>query len=240
MAMTELYRNTGLDIYEKVHYGQGEHIHEVEQIVSWYPLRSSRVLDLGCSGGLHALEFARRGHRVTGIDVEPSAIELARKRNDEQHLDVRFNVVDLEETSLARFGTFDLVYSIGNVLSHITRERIHEVMHNIRECCAPGGFFLFDILVIGAEFPEEVHEDERGIIWKRRLDTGTGMIALQGIFTEYAVTQEFRVWGYTVDDVLKILDGAGFTGIEYADSLDFPHGVTLPPNPVCLRFRARG
>ena len=54
------------------------------------------------------------------------------------------------------------------------------------------------------------------------------------------VTQEFRVWGYTVEDAVKILDRTGFTAVEYADSLDFPHGGTLPANPVCLRFRARG
>src|SRR5512143_1739531 len=119
MTMVELYRNAGLDVYEKAHYADGEHIREVGEILTWYTRSASRVLDVGCSGGLHALEFAARGHRVTGIDVEPSAVALARKRNWERHLDAQFHVMDIERDDLAGLGPFDLIYSIGNVLSHV-------------------------------------------------------------------------------------------------------------------------
>lgn len=79
--MTGLYRDSGLEIYEKSHYSHGEHIAEVERILAWYKRRNTKVLDIGCSGGLHALEFSKRGFSVTGVDIEQSAIELAKKKS---------------------------------------------------------------------------------------------------------------------------------------------------------------
>jgi hypothetical protein len=110
-------------------------------------------------------------------------------------------------------------------------------MQKIRTCCAGGGLFLFDILIIGPEFREEVREDRLGIVWKRKLDAATGRIDLQGEFTDFAVTQAFQVWGYTVGEVVAILRQAGFTAIEYADGLDFSPMGTTTGDPVCLRFR---
>ncbi len=238
--MVELYRDAGLDIYEKVHYARGEHGAEVEQILSWYKRTGSRVLDIGCSAGLHALEFAGRGHQVTGIDREPSAVRLAQKRNRERHLYARFQALDLEHDSLARLGTFDLIYSIGNVISHVKKECIRPVLQKIRRCCADGGIFLFDIFITGPGFREEFREDGLGIVWKRKLDAATGKIDLQGDFTGFAVTQDFQVWGYTVEEAVTLLQQTGFTAIEYADRLDFSHRGITAGNPVCLRFRAEG
>ncbi len=240
MVMTELYREAGLDIYEKVHYAGGEHLREVERILRWYSRPAGRLLDIGCSGGLHALEFARRGHRVTGIDIEPSAVALARSRASKQQVDAQFHVCDIEHEPLARFGTFDFIYSIGNVLSHVRRERIGPVMRNIRSCCADGGILLFDVLIVGPEFPEEIREDRLGIIWRRRLDPATGLIELRGMFTGFNVVQDFRVWGYTVEEITAIVADAGFTAIEHAADLDFTQPGVTTGSSVCLRFRARG
>jgi SAM-dependent methyltransferase len=39
-----------------------------------------KALDLGCGTGMHAIELARRGWQVTGIDLVPKALREARKR----------------------------------------------------------------------------------------------------------------------------------------------------------------
>lgn len=42
-----------------------------------------RLLDVGCGGGAHAVEFADRGWSVTGVDISKAQLELARQRGVE-------------------------------------------------------------------------------------------------------------------------------------------------------------
>jgi len=52
------------------------------------------VLDAGCGTGEHALFFAARGQRVTGIDFVPEAIRRARAKAAKRSLTVDFQVKD--------------------------------------------------------------------------------------------------------------------------------------------------
>ena len=60
------------------------------------------VLDAGCGTGEHALFFAARGHRVTGIDFVEEAIRRARAKAAERGLAVEFLVKDA--TALGDWG----------------------------------------------------------------------------------------------------------------------------------------
>ncbi len=51
---------------------------------------AARILDLGCGAGRHAIELALRGYRVTGIDISPWLLEVARQRAAEAGVDVAF------------------------------------------------------------------------------------------------------------------------------------------------------
>ncbi|HEY9844433.1 MAG TPA: class I SAM-dependent methyltransferase [Candidatus Obscuribacterales bacterium] len=48
------------------------------------------VLDLGCGTGENALMLVTRGHMVWGIDTSPTAIERARAKASDRHVDVTF------------------------------------------------------------------------------------------------------------------------------------------------------
>lgn len=47
---------------------------------SWLPSPPVDVLDLGCGTGSLSLLLAQRGHRVTGVDLSPNMVELARRK----------------------------------------------------------------------------------------------------------------------------------------------------------------
>jgi SAM-dependent methyltransferase len=236
--MVELYRDSGLDIYEKAHYSHGEHIGEVEQILTWYLPRNTRVLDVGCSGGLHALEFASRGFLVTGFDIEPSATSRAEKRAKDQKVPAEFRALDLEKDGISSLGTFDLVYSIGNVMSHLRKDGMNDALRKIRACLDESGLFLFDVFINATPFREEVYEEDLGVVWKRKLNEQTGRMTMDGAFLAFGVTQHFQLWAYTVAEISELLKRSGFTDIDFSDQLDFSSSGSEVENPVCLNFRA--
>lgn len=68
-----------------------------------------RVLDAGCGDGYLARVLARRGASVTGIDLSPRLIELARSKDPDGEIDYR--VADLSQSLAGENGCFDVVAS---------------------------------------------------------------------------------------------------------------------------------
>jgi cyclopropane fatty-acyl-phospholipid synthase-like methyltransferase len=122
---------------------------------------TSPVLDAGCGTGEHALFFAGRGHRVTGIDFVEEAIRRARAKAAQRGLAVQFLVKDT--TALANWGErFASVIDCGlfHVFSDEDRRRYIEGLAHVLE---PGGrLFLmcFSDAEPGTEGPRRVSRQE--------------------------------------------------------------------------------
>jgi SAM-dependent methyltransferase len=68
----------------------------------------ARVLDVGCGTGTNAIWLARRGFRVSGIDLSPTAIAIARKRADRAGA-----AVDLQVASADRLPFTSRHFDVG-------------------------------------------------------------------------------------------------------------------------------
>ncbi|WP_328745945.1 class I SAM-dependent methyltransferase [Streptomyces sp. NBC_00285] len=51
-----------------------------ERLRDWLPIDAGDVLDLGCGTGSLSLLAAEQGHRVTGVDLSPAMVGLARAK----------------------------------------------------------------------------------------------------------------------------------------------------------------
>jgi SAM-dependent methyltransferase len=90
-------------------------IEEIAQFPSW---AGCDVLEAGCGIATDGINFARGGARYTGVDFSPTAIELA-KRRFEQEGKNKARLVHADITSLpVDDETQDLVYSNG-VIHHL-------------------------------------------------------------------------------------------------------------------------
>ena len=99
------------------------------------------LLHLQCHFGIDTLSWARLGARVTGADLSPDAIELARMLADELGFpDARFVRSNLYDLPNALDGTFDIVYTSRGVLGWLPdiRAWARVVAHFL----APGGTFF--------------------------------------------------------------------------------------------------
>jgi len=73
--------------------------------------RGDRVLDVACGSGNLATEAARRGARVTGVDIATNLIEQARARAASEGLQVQFDEGDAEQLPYPD-QSFDVVVSM--------------------------------------------------------------------------------------------------------------------------------
>jgi len=95
----------------------------------------SRVLDAGCGTGRVALELARRGHLVTGVDNDPSMLAVARSRPGVRWLERDLAGLDLGEP-------FDLVLAAGNVVVFLTPGTEPDVIARLASHLVPGGLLV--------------------------------------------------------------------------------------------------
>jgi len=95
-----------------------------------------RVLDAGCGTGRVAVELARHGIEVLGVDVDADMLETARRRAPE----LRWLLADLATLDLGpEAGTFDVAVLAGNVLLFVVPGTEPSVLDRVAAALRPGG-----------------------------------------------------------------------------------------------------
>ena len=90
-----------------------------------------RVLDAGCGSGRDALEFHRRGFRVTAMEASEALAALARA-----HTGLPVEVMTFEQVAWRE--AFDGVWACASLL-HVARAGLPAAVSRLRDALVPGG-----------------------------------------------------------------------------------------------------
>lgn len=127
----------------------------VEAQLLGHGAKPGSLLDLGCGTGAHALEFARRGWTVTGIDSSTDMVQRAGERLAATTQKATFRCGDVCEAGPER--DFDAVVSLFHVASYQTsRARLEAMLANAHAALKVGGVLLFDYWYGGAVLAQGV------------------------------------------------------------------------------------
>jgi SAM-dependent methyltransferase len=102
-----------------------------------------RVLDAGCGEGRFARMLAWRGAQVTGIDLSPRMIEIARTIEAGQPLGIDYHVADMADLAAFDAASFDLAVAYVSLVDVPAYE---QAMTEIARVLRPAGRFLFSIV----------------------------------------------------------------------------------------------
>ena len=160
--------------------GEFKPLHDINPLrLEWIDrhaqLAGKEVLDVGCGGGVLAEAMARRGARVTGIDLSEKALRVAQLHLLQSKLKILYQKTTTEELAALQPGAFDVVTCM-ELLEHVP-----EPPGMVAACARlarPGGHVFFSTInrnpkaylfaVIGAEYvlgllPKGTHDYQRFI-----------------------------------------------------------------------------
>ncbi len=131
----------------------GADLHGEARMVDAAVGRKSRILDAGCGTGRLAAELARRGHRVTGVDLDPVLVAEARTRQGIDVLLGDLTTVPLEPAS------FDAVVAAGNVLVFLAPGTEAVVLRRWYDALRPGGRMIAGFATDRPYSPDDARRD---------------------------------------------------------------------------------
>jgi SAM-dependent methyltransferase len=119
----------------------------VDRTLKRHGARIRTLLELGCGTGRHAIELARRGHVIHGVDLSSQMVVQARAafRRLPAVLRDRLSIEEGNATAYSAPHKFDAVISLFHVVNYqLTHRALFRMFRAARRALSPGGFFLFD------------------------------------------------------------------------------------------------
>lgn len=149
--------------YDQLCYTQNT-AQEVEFLIAELGLTpGASVLDVGCGTGRHAIELARKGYRVTGIDLSPGMLERAREKAQAAQVEIEWIQGDAKKFALDK--QFDAVICICEGAFGLlggeddANEQPLAILRNVSRSLKSGGKTIFTVLSAFKMIRERSQED---------------------------------------------------------------------------------
>ncbi len=205
---------------------------QVDQILALAAFAGRDVLDLCCGPGRHAIQFARKGLRVTGVDRTPFLIEEARRRAGEAGVTVEFVEQDMRE--FTRPASFDLAVSLYSSLGYFDDPGgdavvLGQLYRNLR----PGGVLVIDGVgkePVAKTFQPTMSTTVDGVLYVLRNEIADDWTRVRNEWVRIedgrAVTYRFSQMIYSGRELKSLLIEAGFGDVKlYGDLSGAPYGA---------------
>lgn len=200
---------------------------EIENLFSRGVFKNEdRVLDLGCGPGLYAARLAKRGMKVTGIDISPRSIRYASNYASENGLDIEY--VNDSFLNIGYTGEFDVAMQIYGEVSTFPDEDRDKLLSKVNDALKPGGFLVFDVSTRAQRMKEGAgnrwHVFEGGL-WRPGkhiiLEDGYDYPEEDAWLDQYIVIDEkgatvYRDWfhDYSLETIKPVVEKAGFSIVQ--------------------------
>lgn len=199
-------------------HAAGEAMAETDAAIVQALLPPGTLLDVPCGDGRMSARLAAAGHDVTGVDISPEALEMARRRES----GVRLVRGDLR--ALPELGAFDGVLSWGNSFGYLTPPETARSLAGLRRAVRPGGRLVLEsgsvaeaLLPGGVEPRLEYAAGGVTMIATNRYRASESRLESEYEFTADDGTVEHGRAAHhvhTAGEIVRMLRAAGFDSVE--------------------------
>lgn len=178
--------------------------------------KDGRILDLGCGYGRIAIELAKRGYQVVGLDRSSKLLQMARELAQQENIEIELVEADMREIKYR--DEFDGVLSWDTSFGYFSDQENERVLKLIARALKPGGKLLLDLHHRDAYIRKHL-----GRSWQRRgdcwvleewtFDVHESRLNIKGFIIDLKAgrtvefTNSFRE--YPLPELKRILEDAG-------------------------------
>jgi SAM-dependent methyltransferase len=194
---------------------------EIDQLEALLRLQPPvRILDLPCGQGRHAIELARRGYDVTGVDLSRYMLGVAEARAAAAGVRVHWRLGDMRQPMAGE--TFDLVINLFTSFGYFADEADdREVLRAAAAMLRSGGRLLLEV-INGERTMAHFQEREwftvgqSAVIEQRTLDRSTRRMVVERTVSAPGETEVnvHAVRLYSGHELESMLRASGFHAIE--------------------------
>lgn len=155
--------------------------------------RNARILDIGCGHGVLLYFLCKSGYNhCAGVDASAEQVEFAKRMGIEN-----VEAGDAMEFLKAQQPSSADVVCLFDILEHLDRQELFEILHHVRRVLAPGGRCIGHV------------------------PNGSGIF---GMFIRYGdLTHELA---FTSNSLRQVFRALGFAGVDCYEDKPIPHGFT--------------
>ena len=178
----------------------------------------ARVLDLCCGPGRHSVPLAQHGFDVTGLDLNPAYLELARQAAETAHVSLQIVTADMCEIPFHNY--FDAIVNMYSSFGYLeTETEDARVLESAAKALKPDGRLLLDMLnrewAVANYIQNDWHSGEDGTLYveRRELDLATSRMHVRFTIVGHNGTRRESVGHnirlYTLTEMTRLLERAG-------------------------------
>jgi SAM-dependent methyltransferase len=175
---------------------------------------SLRILDVACGFGRHANRLAALGNSVTGVDVMPGFLDIARQQAEAMGVQVDYWQADMRQLEFE--AEFDRVQLLFTSFGYFDDDENRLVIDGIARALKPGGLLGLDVPnrdAIAGQPPASAVIDKNGglVINRMSFDVDTGRFHNRRIVVRDGVRKDipFSIRLYNAQEIRTLLGGAG-------------------------------
>jgi SAM-dependent methyltransferase len=174
-----------------------------------------RILDVPCGFGRHTLELARRGYRMTGVDISSEMIQTAQSLATDVKVPIEWRVAEMRELDWT--AEFDAAFCFGNSFGYLDRDGTRLFLAAISRAMKKGARFALDYgMAAECILPrftarEWAPIEDLFFLENNRYDVAESCIETTYTFVRNGSTDTRTGlhWVYTVREIRAMLEEAG-------------------------------
>ena len=215
-------------------------VREADFLIERLQLRSGMsALDVPCGNGRHAIELAKRGVRMTGVDISSGFLEEARGRSPEVEW------VQRDMRDLPRRVRFDAAYCWGNSFAYFDHDNCQRFLDAVATALKPGGRFILESGAVSESILPVLQQERKLMIGdldyysRNTYDAVDGRMDITYTFTrgEQREVKPIHQWVHSAAEIRRMLRRSGLELIDAFGGLDGTPYALRSPHLIALARR---